>query len=593
MSTAPEQPLARGGLGRELSPVGQHCALWLRFLARAVKMSRLYRGENSTGNESRQLVWEQLTKHLQEFGKWNLRVTSTEIKLDEEVVVRQSPRESLESGIIPGPEEALPFTLYRDGVRGLLFTPQATQREFDAVFGALVDVGQGANSQDDLVTLLWQANLRGIVIDSVPLEQTIYLSSRRPPRTGRRGFRGQSFVWAPSGSEIRGDLGAVVGPQGLHRDTFDDWRLPDVVANSVQAYQALFPKLEEAKQSFLAQWEEERAEDWTRLVPPMFRGVLELSNADDTRHALSQAIATWLADALQRADWEEAGRAHELLREMDPELKRAHAKLAELIEEIECQPIAERLDESKPEEQARFAALVVALGRVGMPLAIEVMSLCERARPRAAATSALTYLCADEPRLLEPFLEDTRWYVVRNVVFVLGHIGGTPVLEMLRTASLHPEVRVQREVVRALGSVSRAERTPLLIQQLRSRDPQLLAATLHMLTRERNERVTRAIVDRIAQDDFADLTEENQRAFLGTLAEIADETTVPALERLLNRASGWFARRTLWRDAAARILQRIGNERALAILEAGLKSKSEPVRAACLAAMEIGGRPAA
>jgi hypothetical protein len=591
MSETPEniiQPIARGGMGRDLSPIAQNCALWMRFFARAVKMTRLYRSADGAASESRSLVWEQLTRLLQDHGKWELRIFPGDIRLDEELVVKTSSREQLESGIIPGPEEALPFTLYRDGVRGITMLPKLSRQEFDALFDAIVIVGRGANSQDDLVTLLWQANLRNLVIDSVPLEQTIYLSSRKPPKNTRRGFRGQSFVWNPSGSEIRGDLGATDGPQGLHRDTFDDWRLPDVVAQSVQAYQALLPQVEAAKGPFLESWEKENRASWHAPLSPMFHGVLGLSPDDETRRALAISVASWLADAIQRAEWDEARDAFTLLHELDADGSLSRERLAILLEELEVDPIAEALDEANHDEHAAFSALLTVIGPVAIPLAFDAMSLCTRARSRAAGCAALSYLCADDPRALSPLIDSEHWFVVRNAVFVLGQIGGPEIVDMLRRASLHHEPRVRREVVRACGAVSRAERTPILIPYLESKDSQLLASTLHMLTRERHERVDDAIVERIERDDFDDLPEESQRAFLLVLSEISSERTVPALERMLLKLSGLFARHTLWRDAAARILFRLASDRSLAVLEAGLQSKSEPVRTACLAAMSSG-----
>jgi HEAT repeat protein len=196
----------------------------------------------------------------------------------------------------------------------------------------------------------------------------------------------------------------------------------------------------------------------------------------------------------------------------------------------------------------------------------------------------LCYLCNDQPELLAPYLSDSRWFVARNAVFILGQIGGPSVVNLVRTAALHPEPRVRRQVVSSLGSVPREARGPILLAQLDTRDPQLLAAALNMLTREKNAEAARTILRHISAPDFESRSEENQRTLFSALAEVADDSAVPALEALLNKG-GWFARRTLQRVAAARTLQRIGTDRAHAVLEAGLRSRSEAVRGACLDAM--------
>ena len=65
---------------------------------------------------------------------------------------------------------------------------------------------------------------------------------------------------------------------------------------------------------------------------------------------------------------------------------------------------------------------------------------------------------------------------------------------------------------------------------------------------------------------------------------MAEDEAVPALETMLHKG-GWFARHTLERVAAARTLRRIGTEKAMAVLETGLRARSEAVRTACLDAM--------
>jgi HEAT repeat protein len=158
------------------------------------------------------------------------------------------------------------------------------------------------------------------------------------------------------------------------------------------------------------------------------------------------------------------------------------------------------------------------------------------------------------------------------------------VVPLLRSAARHPEPRVRRQVVASLGNVPREMRGSILLAQMDTRDPQLLAAALSMLTREKNVDAARTILRQIEAPDFESRSEDNQRSLFNALGEVADDGVVGALETLLHKG-GWFARRTLQRVAAARTLQRIGSEKAIAVLEAGLRARSEAVRSACLDAM--------
>src|SRR6185436_4257930 len=109
----------------------------------------------------------------------------------------------------------------------------------------------------------------------VPVEQTIYLSSRPASAGGGGGGnRGQSFAWSPSGGEIRADIGQAAGvAQGLHKDTFDDWPLPENPVDVEPAYQKMLPAMEFARMRLTTEWVGERSTDWTLQAPDVLRQI--------------------------------------------------------------------------------------------------------------------------------------------------------------------------------------------------------------------------------------------------------------------------------------------------------------------------------
>jgi hypothetical protein len=574
---------------RDLTPAGQTAHLWFRQLARALKTCRLYRQDNPIVIQVRQQLMEPLLRGIESHGVWSFRITPSEIFLLDEAVVRPAQRIDSEEGAV-GKEAMLPFLFYRDGIRGLTFLPGIPARDLEALFDALLAASAGVHTHDDLVTLLWQANTTHLQIDAVPIEQTIYLSSRRPTGGGGGGGGlGQSYVWSPSGSEIRADIGQLGGmAQGLHRDTFDDWPLPEDTADVAEAYRKILPSMEFARMRLSTEWVGERSTDWTILAPDVLRQVAAMSPDAETHALLAKATAVWLAGAIQRSSWSEAQETLELLREFDPDGEITRDELTLAITGLDAAAITERLDASETDDQARFFALTVSIGKPALDLACSVMSLAAKSRTRAAACTMLCYLCNDNPELLAPYVIDSRWYVARNAAFVLGQIGGEGVLRLLDLASQHTESRVRRQVVASLGSVPPELRAPILLAQLDTRDPQLLASALKMLTRNKDAEVAKAILKQIEAPEFETRSEDNQRALFGALGEVAGDEAVPALEALLHKG-GWFARRTLQRLAAARTLQRIATPKARAALETGLRARSEAVRSAAYEAIQTRG----
>ncbi len=574
---------------RDLSPGAQAAAAWFRALARALKTCRLYVPDNPVVVQIRQQVCDLLTADLEAYGAWRLRITPAEIWLLDEPIVHPSPR--IGDDHVPAKEEALPFLFYRDGIRSLTFLPNLARGDFDALFDAMLAADRGPMVHDDLVTLLWQANPQRLQIEAVPVTQTIYLSSRRLADTGGAARRGLAYNWSPSGEEIHADIGQLMGgAQGLHLDTFDDWPLPTTYVDVPGAYGSLTKGMQFVRSILLSEWAAERGIDWTAEVPDLFRRLLGIDPSPETRAALSQSLVTWVAGAVQRCAWLEAQQALSLLREFDRDGTVSGEVLAAAIAGLDAEDIAERLDESDVEQQSRFFALAVAMGRTALDLGFAILGRAERARTRAAACTMLCYLCSDEPRLLTPYLADSRWFVVRNTVFVLGQIGGREVVEMLELAAQHPDARVRRQVVQSLGNVPPEDRLPILAHQLHTADLRLLSAALAILGRHQSPATTRALLHQIQAPDFESRSPEHQRLLFNALAEVADDDAVPALGAMVQKG-GWFARRTPQRLAAAQALQRIGTEKALAVLEEGLRSGNEAVKAVCLEALSTRAHP--
>ena len=589
----PEGPLHhRPHNYRDLSPLGQSLFFWLRNFARAVKLARLYRNNNPLVEQVREQVAATLDTILAPHATLTMRFTPADIRVENEVIVRPYVPPPGVDPPPPNPEDILPFLFYRDGIRALQLVRGIPRADFLALFEAVRLVGHGGNTQDDLLTLLWQANLTHLKVDAVPLEQTIYLSSRHARRKDPFGnsFRALAFNWAPSGAEIRAELGQTKGPQGLHRDTFDDWELPLTPADPVKAYAKLEPEVEIAKSFLIGTWAEERDRAWDEEAPALLRHLLVMDPTDDTRAITGRSAMTWVVNAIHRTAWVEATEALTMLKEFDADLHFVKDDLTAAMKELPLDEVVEPLDEAEPEDQARFAALCVGLGPSAIDLAITAMSLCTRSRARAAACTALCYICSDDPMLLAGAINDPRWYVVRNAVFVLGQVGGAEVADLLQIAGRHPEPRVRRQVVQALGNVPPDVRLPLLLSHLDTRDPQLLSATLNMLARDKNPRALKVILERFASPNFEYVAEWVHRTYVHALQEWVTEAQVPLLAQLVERG-GWLAAPSPVRTSAAQMLQRIGGESATNVLETGLRSKFDPVREACLAALSGKDRP--
>src|SRR3972149_2317580 len=97
---------------------------------------------------------------------------------------------------------------------------------------------------------------------------------------------------------------------------------------------------------------------------------------------------------------------------------------------------------------------------------------------RPPLCQSLAILARDHIPILLPCLEDPNWYVVRNIVYILGKIGGDRALASLRKVARHPEVRVRKELLHALGEMAHPSAMELVATALEDENSQIRVAAL-------------------------------------------------------------------------------------------------------------------
>lgn len=551
-------PEPRETVSGQQSPAARQVSEWFRQLGRLVRIARTCGPYAPLARQARERLVRDMLPLLEYHSPLVLRFSPLEIWLQDELLVRAQADD--DGGL--SQEHQLPFILHRNGLRRMTLAAETTREEIVAIVSAVIEITTSKLTHEDLCTLLWKANLAHVHVESEPLG----LNANPCPDALRAAVSEQ-----PS----------ITGLTGIQRD---DWLLPECETSTAELWRRIQVQEFPAKADFLQEWHAEAAAPLAQGVADIVQKAVHAESSAEMRKVLADAVVTWFAGAIQRCEWVEARDAFDILHTLDPEHLHSYAALHDALAGLDLDAIASQLDEASSEDQARFFALVVNAGPGALDFTVGVLGRAGRARLRAAATTALSYLCSDDPQMLAPYLADSRWHVVRNITFVLGQIGGTAVTGLLARAARHLDARVRRAAVIALAQVPTRERIPLLLEHLDTHDPQLLTNTLTMLTREKDTRVALSLLARINANDFETRSEVHRLALISALEDVADEGAVPALALLLQKG-GWFARHTTERTAAARLLARIGTPAALQSLEEGSHSRAEAVRTACLAAL--------
>lgn len=249
-----------------------------------------------------------------------------------------------------------------------------------------------------------------------------------------------------------------------------------------------------------------------------------------------------------------------------------------IIEEI-----VERLGRSKSEEdRAGLRGVLLALGaEVVTPLVRNLVGASDLSA-RRAYRDALVELDRVGVPLLEDMIGDERWFVVRNMVGILGEIRSADAVDHFARTIRHSDVRVRRETIIALSKFGGEEAVQQLLVGLGDAEPSLRAAAALGLGLTKAGTAVAPLLKRLGEETDQDAAIEVIRA----LGRIGDPRAVAALAE---RASGGslFSRTPMpIRLEAIRALGDIGGEGARAVIQRLMRDRNDGVRTAALKASE-------
>jgi hypothetical protein len=566
---------------------------WIQALVRTVKAMRMYLPNNPSLHKFQTDLESRTWSVLKEIGDITLTVQQFDFLFENYSVYHNAAR-----------EESIAFRFHSDGVRELTIKEGLEPGELRGFLDVVKRATEPTTGQDDVVTLLWERDFRHLEYIYIPLEDLMDAKDAAgEPEGGRPDQPDPGIPW-PSTTELEPEP-APAGEGTPERS--DDWS-PAVTVDTAWD-EASGPQFK-MTDSELGELDQAIKDE---LVRPLGPEVLEIVAAileaeEEPGGFLESAVAfqRFIELAIEDGDIPRANALLARLKTITAKKAEARAEFGGLAEQVireigrpsflaQAAPTLNAHPEIDPSVLTNF---LVQLGSSAAPAICDLLGQLNHMKHRRALCEALATSCRDDVEVLISRLGDSRWYVIRNVVYVLGRIAHQGVERALDRALHHEDVRVRKEAVRALGRIESSTSRAYLISAFRDADAGVRVQAALTLASKRDERAAQAILGVIGTPDFGRRDLSERQAFFEALGRSGSDSLLAKLEPILTKGSLFRAGSDEERFHAALALAWLGSPAALGVLNRELQGKKNDVRKAVEAALAavrnaggIGTRP--
>lgn len=229
--------------------------------------------------------------------------------------------------------------------------------------------------------------------------------------------------------------------------------------------------------------------------------------------------------------------------------------------------LGEILDSGQEIDEKLLDEYIAHLEKNAILSFIKILGELKTIHARKIVIDALITLGPKDIMALTKGLNDPRWYVTRNIIYILRNIGDKRAVEHLLKTVQHTDIRVKKEVIRTLGELGGSNVLVALRNCLDDKEIQVRIAALKALSNISAEAVKKMLMDRIIKKDFKDKSFEEKKEYFTTLANWKDREVLEFLVRIMKKRS-LFGGSKLSENkaAAAHCLGLIGNKKVLPLL---------------------------
>src|SRR4030043_663904 len=545
-------------------------------LIKAIKAFRFYPPDNPTLKGFRDPLLKKFQFFLNKYQSFEIQVGEYDLSFEGKILYENRDVKT-----------SIAFLIYRDGLRKIRFMKGLEEWEVQGIIDILKQSENINQLEDDIVTLMWEKDFMHIsfVATDEFLEETPVII---PDNVDQ--FR-KNLVFKPIAHHVEIDLMEGGSEEGVDLD--------DILSKVIEEP---LPFVSDKRVYFLTPAEVEglRKDVESETDPTFVFNIMdilfEILALEKEREPYQDAVNTLLKvlDAfLTLGDFTKAAdllkRVNIILKTYDLhdwQIESIRKIIVEAGEEVRIDRIGRVLEreEGRLEDVNAYLAL---LQKNSIKPLVKLLGELKNSKTRRVFCDALSEIGKNAIEVFTPFTDDRRWYLVRNILYILGRIGKEQSFPYIQKVFNHEENRVRREAIQALGLIGGPKAIGLLVRALTDDDVRIRCMAAINLGRVGKEIGLISLLEVVQTKDFYKREPVEIKAFFNAIGMVGSNEAIPVRQQLLER-KGWFVRGKTdeIRIGAANAIAMIGTPEAKAILEVGEDSKDESIRDACIQALK-------
>ncbi|PIV40341.1 MAG: hypothetical protein COZ31_09065 [Nitrospirae bacterium CG_4_10_14_3_um_filter_44_29] len=459
----------------------------------------------------------------------------------------------------PEKEDNIALFFFKDALREITFKKGFSVKELEDFLKILTVDYDREVLDDDVVMLLWERDFQNVkyVVDEAFLTEDEDYESEAVREVKDKASDGDELTKA-------------------YEDSFTEEGVKDI---------SIVPLTDKDLHAVVKEIEKDAQDKTGKLVAIIFEMLYQAENKseyEDAAHFLNSIIEF----SIRHGDLDTALKILRKAREVsgipliaDEAKKSLNMVFSFLGYDAAIKLIGELLDSGVEINEKVWDEYVAFLDKNAIEPFITILGELKSIPARKNVINALISLGRKDIQALAKGLYDSRWYVVRNIIYILGKVGDKAAADYLLKTVNHSDIRVRKEGIKALGELGVPGVFPALRECFNDPEVQIRTAAARALGNIRSTTAKSIILQRMTDAAFVKTEFSEKKEFYEVLSKWKDNDVVEFLMKTLRKKA--FFKRALNdenRACAAYCLGLMGNKDALPLLHKAKESKNKLLR---------------